>query len=311
MIKEAARRLLPQRAYAAGRRWVRRYRRNQDSRGPSMNEKAFAEILVERLDVRQGDAVFVHSSLDRLKLDFSFMRVLPLLRQAVGEKGTLLFPATHLRERPEMWLARSEVFDAVRSPTTMGLLPEMARRQRDAVRSLHPTHSVVALGKRAHHMVCEHHLDLYPCGAKSPYGKMATGGGRIIGLGVDADVLTAVHCIEDILKQRFPVETHWPQSYSARVRGGDGGEVDVETLVAHPRTRWRHMLAYMRQHIGPDICRRFTVDGCPFYCVQATALHVRMEGLAERGITMYRRGIYRDSALEPLLSRLAVKLEER
>ena len=310
MIKETARRLLPQAVYATARKWVRSYGRGQEHRRPQLSEERFVQDLSTDLGLCQGEVVFVHSSLDRLNLDFSFMRVLPLLRRAVGTTGTLLFPATQLRERPEVWLQRGEVFDVARSPTTMGLLAEMARRQRDAVRSLHPTHSVVALGPQAHELVGEHHLDLYPCGEKSPYYKMIEGGGCIVGLGVDADVLTAVHCIEDILKQRFPVETHRARSYTAKVRG-QGGEVDVQTLVAHPRIRWRHMLAYMRRRIGPEICRRFTVEGCPFYALSAAVLYARMEELAGRGITMYTRGIYRDSAVEPLLSRLAERLEER
>ena len=70
----------------------------------------------------------------------------------------LLFPATHLVERPERWFERDEVFDVRRTPTAMGLLSEMARRQSDAARSLHPTHSVVAVGPLAGELVATHHV---------------------------------------------------------------------------------------------------------------------------------------------------------
>ena len=95
------------------------------------------------------------------------------------------------------------------------------------------------------------------------------------------------------------------------MRDDEGRDRRVETLVAHPRIRWRKMLGYMRDQVGPDLCRRFFVAGRPFYRVDAAALYARMEELAERGITMYRRGVYRGHLLEPMLSRLAEKLEER
>ncbi len=309
MIKDLARRLLPGVAYAVGKKWMRHRRRQHQA--PPLSEEAFVEILKNKLALDSGDVVFVHSSLDRLQLGCSFMRVLPALRRAVGPEGTLLFPATQLVERPEVWLARGELFDVLRSPTAMGLLPEMARRHPDALRSLHPTHSVVALGPRAHELVGEHHLGRYPCGEQSPFYKLAACGGAIVGLGVDADVLTFIHCIEDIWQERFPVQTRRRPLYAARVRDDSGDERVVETLVAHPRIRWRHMLAYMREHVGPDICRRFSVEGRPFYRVDAAALYARMETLAERDITMYSAHIYRGKMLEPYWSRLAEKLEER
>lgn len=309
MIKEIARSILPAKVYAVGRNGVRQLRRRPDN--IPLDEGRFVEIVEEKLRLAAGETALIHSSMDCLQLDFSFAKVLPILRRSVGSTGTLLLPATQLRERPETWLERGETFDVLRSPTAMGLLPELARRQRDAVRSLHPTHSVVALGPRARELVGEHHLDTFPCGRRSPYYKIAECGGCIIGLGVDADVLTSVHCLEDIWRERFPVSTRRSQLYAAVVRDGEGRDTRVETLVAHPRIRWRKMLSYMREQVGPDLCRRFSVEGRPFYRVDAAALYARMEELAESGITMYRRGVYRGHFLEPMLSQLAEKLEER
>lgn len=311
MLKDLARRALPATIYSLGRRGVRRWRQ-KPSLSP-LSEAGFVDLLAAEKGaaLRAGEVVMVHSSIDRLALGFSFARVLPALRAAVGADGTLLFPATQLKERPETWLQRREVFDVRRSPTAMGLLPELARRQRDAVRSLHPTHSVVGLGPQAAALVEEHHLDVYPCGAQSPYYKLAACGGSIVGLGVDADVLTAIHCVEDLWLERFPVETRRAEVYVAQVRDAENGQFEVRTKVAHPRIRWRQMVRYMRRHISADACRRFTWQGRPCYRADAAALYAQMERLAERGITMYRRGVYRGHILEPLLSHLAEKAEKR
>lgn len=309
MMRELARRALPESAYLLGRRWARRLRRRAVLQ--PLGEDELLEVLRGGLGVREGELAMVHSSVDHLQLGFSFTRLLPLLRGVVGAEGTLLFPATHLLERPECWLERGEVFDVQRAPTSMGLLPELARRQADAARSMHPTHSVVAVGPLATSLVETHHCDIYPCGEQSPYYQVAARGGTILGLGVDTDVLTLVHCIEDIWRARFPVATHRERIYEASVRTSAGEEHTVRTLVAHPRIRWRRMREFMRQHVGSEICRRIEVAGRPFYRADAAGLVQRMEVLAERGITMYRRGIYRGHVLEPLLSRWAEKLEER
>ena len=150
-----------------------------------------------------------------------------------------------------------------------------------------------------------------PCGQKSPYSQVAERGGLILGLGVDVDVLTSVHCVEDMGRVAFPVDTHRERLYEGRVRSEAGQEHTVSTLVAHPRIRWRSMRPFFKRHISDSVCHRLEVGGRSFYRADAAALLERMERLAERGVTMYRNGIYRGHFLEPLLSRWAEKLEER
>ena len=309
MVKELVRRALPRTAYGMGRRLAKRVRRRE--RLEPIEEEALAGIVRDELGLREGDLAMVHSSVDALGLGFPFVRLLPLLRRIVGAEGTLLFPATHLVERPERWFERDEVFDVRRTPTAMGLLSEMARRQSDAARSLHPTHSVVAVGPLAGELVATHHCDPYPCGQKSPYSQVAERGGLILGLGVDVDVLTSVHCVEDMGRVAFPVDTHRERLYEGRVRSEAGQEHTVSTLVAHPRIRWRSMRPFFKRHISDSVCHRLEVGGRSFYRADAAALLERMERLAERGVTMYRNCIYRGHFLEPLLSRWAEKLEER
>ncbi|MEE3258370.1 MAG: AAC(3) family N-acetyltransferase [Candidatus Latescibacterota bacterium] len=311
MIKRILRGLLPAAVYGAGRGGLQYYRQQRQTLAPRLGEDACRRLLADELGLARGDIAFVHSSVDRLNLDFPFFKLLGLLRQAVGAEGTLLFPASQLVERPETWLARGEVFDLRRSPTAMGLLPELSRRQRGAARSLHPTHSVVALGPKAGELVAEHHCAPEPCGARSPYYKVAERGGIVVGLGVDADILTMVHCVDDILGAGFPVATCRSGLYQARVVDEAECQREVETLVRHPRIRFRRMLRFLDAHIDEGICRRFRLGGAPFYRVDAGALYGRMRALAERGVTIYWRGIHRTSRFEPLLSQVAERLETR
>ena len=311
MIKRLLRRLLPASMYSLGKSGLRAYRNRQRAGRLVLSEAAFCRILTVELGLGCGDIVFVHSSIDRLNLAFPFFKVLGLLRQIVGEQGTLLFPASQLTERPETWLAKGEVFDLRRSTTPMGIVPELARRQRGALRSLHPTHSVVALGPLAAELIADHHCDPAPFGPLSPYYKVVQRGGVVVGLGVDVDVLTMVHCVEDLLGEHFPVETRHLGLGQARVRDLEGAEHEIETEIGHPRMRFRRMLHYFDRHIGTSAWRRLLVEGVPFYRVDAAQLYERMRELAERGVTIYWRGIHRDSFWERTLSRVAEKLEER
>jgi len=311
MIKRILRRILPAGVYGVGKARLKRFRVRRQLLKPKIGEDAMRRILVDELRLVRGDIVFVHSSVDALNLDFPFFKLLGMLREVVGAEGTLLFPATQLTERPETWLAGGQVFDLKRSPTSMGLLAEWARRQRGSERSMHPTHSVVAQGPLAVELLGEHHWSPAPCGVHSPYYKMLEKGGVVVGLGVDADVLTMVHCVEDVLGGRFPVQTRRSELYSARVLDMEGHDSLVKTAIGHPRMRFRRMLDFMACHIDGRVCRRLQVEGVPFYRVEAKPLYESMMTLAQRGVTIYWRSIHRQSPFETILSYMAEKLEAR
>ena len=170
----------------------------------------------------------------------------------------------------------------------MGLLPEMARRQPVGTQ---PTSDAFGCRRRTSPRSWLQRIIAIPipvaCDPRS-----VVPGGVIIGLGY-VDVLTLVHCAEDMGRVAFPVDTHRKQLYEGRVRSATGHEHTVSTRVAHPRIRWRSMRAFFQRHISDEVCRRFEVAGRSFYRADAGALLDQMERLAERGITMYRNGIYR------------------
>jgi aminoglycoside 3-N-acetyltransferase len=67
-------------------------------------------------------------------------------------------------------------------------------------RSLNPTHSVVAFGKRAAWFVAGHEHCETPCGTGSPFDKLAETGGKILLLGCDHQSNTSIHMIEELAK---------------------------------------------------------------------------------------------------------------
>jgi aminoglycoside 3-N-acetyltransferase len=79
-----------------------------------------------------------------------------------------------------------------------GAIPEAFRARADAVRGLHPTHSCAAVGPLAIDMLEDHELDVTPCGMRSPYQRLIRAGGLLVLLGVDLQVNTTYHALEEM-----------------------------------------------------------------------------------------------------------------
>jgi aminoglycoside 3-N-acetyltransferase len=284
--------VLPRDVVALARRAKKKFKKARVAARPALSEEDFREILAGRLGLAEGDTVFVHSSLDELHLAFPFGRILPLLRSVVGHRGTVLFP-TYPGLPSYEFLARGHVFDVRRTPSFMGLLTEYARRQRDAVRSLHPTKSVCALGRLARDLTAEHHLSPYPYDRPSPYYKLLEAGGKVVGLGVSTRALSFVHCVDDALKEEFPVRPYHPELFAARCLDYDGREVTVNTY-AHDLARMNHDIPrFMRARVSGAACRDMKIKGAPFYRADAARLFDELARLARDGVTIYPREAYK------------------
>lgn len=277
---------LPESAVAVARRWRMRMRKARVSAMPALTEGAFQNILTKELGLVAGDNVIIHSSMDALHLSFSFGKILSLVRSIIGEKGTMLFP-TFPKLPSYEFLKSGEIFDVRKTPSYMGILTEFARRQREAVRSLHPTKSVCAMGPLARELTATHSESPYAFDRCSPYYKLAEQGGKIIGLGVSTERNSFVHCVEDVLKDDFPIEVHHPELFAARCLNYNHELVVVETF-AHDLKKMNHNIPrFMAEHITGDAVLDLKIDGMKFFRADAAKLLAQMTSLAARGITVY------------------------
>ncbi|TCK92825.1 aminoglycoside 3-N-acetyltransferase [Natranaerovirga hydrolytica] len=83
------------------------------------------------------------------------------------------------------------------SPSCIGILPEIFRKRPNVIRSLHPTHSVAALGADAKKFVSGDEKFDTPCARGSAYGKLLDRKGTIMLVGVDLIRNTFIHGIEE------------------------------------------------------------------------------------------------------------------
>ncbi|MHC1706027.1 MAG: AAC(3) family N-acetyltransferase [Bacteroidales bacterium] len=275
--------LLPEKLYSNLR--LRLLKLNQ-SRLHVFSEEEIREILRTEMKIQQGSVVFVHSSMNQFRLDFPFFRLLVILKEMVGEEGTLLFPAWQNISDPINYAA-TKVFDVKKTPTDLGLLNEFARRDKNAYRSLSPWNSVAAIGKDAETIVSTHHLDDLSCGQKSPFYQLVLRKGIIIGLGVHCRYLSFVHCPEDTFPGIFPIKTREDSPTLFKAKDYNGNITEVPVRLPHSNIKHRNISKYLKNYITPLVAREFKIRGTNFFYVDAAELYHQMSALAEKKITIY------------------------
>jgi aminoglycoside 3-N-acetyltransferase len=126
--------------------------------------------------------------------------VIDALLAALGPSGTLLIPTlSYLFVN-----AASPTFDARTTPTNLGAIPAAMLRRPGVLRSLHPTHSVAALGALAQELTRDHALDRTPVGPHSPFCLVRAHGGQIAFLGCGTRCNTSIHGVEEALRPAPP-----------------------------------------------------------------------------------------------------------
>ena len=161
------------------------------------------------LGVRRGGVLLVHSSLRSLGvMPNGAESVIAGLLDVLGADGTLLMPALSY----EHVTPNNPQFDVNKTPSNVGALPEFFRLRSGTQRSVHPTHSVCAVGLLASQLL-EHHIeDATPCGSNSPFHLLPEYDGQILMLGCGLKPNTSMHAIEELVEPPYlfdpPMDYH-------------------------------------------------------------------------------------------------------
>ena len=175
-------------------------------------------------------------------------------------KHTLLVSALPFRNTMKEYLDAHSSIDMRTAPNVMGAVNNIIMSKENAVRSLHPTHSTVALGKDADYYVNEHHLDTTPFGIHSPYYKLMERNGKILLFGVDLDSMTYTHVIEDMLGVLYPVKVYTDKHYNVDVTDMDGNVHHVTTTCHNPDTsRIRNCESIRKELIESGAMKTFSL----------------------------------------------------
>ena len=144
---------------------------------------------LERVGVKKGDTIFVHSSLKSFGyVDGGAETVIVSLKEAIGEEGTLVMPTLSQKN----WATVYQDWTIDR-PSDVGLITETFRKQPNTLRSNQETHSVAASGRLAKEITDGHTAfgprygayGDYAFSHSSPYQKMYDMGAKVLFLGAD------------------------------------------------------------------------------------------------------------------------------
>lgn len=162
----------------------------------------------------------------------------------VAEQGNLLMVSLPFRGSAYDHLAAGRTFNVRKTISMMGLATEIFRRRAGTVRSLHPTHPVLAAGRDAAWLVAGHEECLFPCGPGSPFDKLRTLRGKILFLDVGFEAVTFFHYVEDLLKDRLPFPIYDERLFEAPVVDGAGATRVVRTYAFNKHVPRRADMVY-------------------------------------------------------------------
>lgn len=244
-----------------------------------------------KLGIAEGDTLIIHSSLRSLgDVQGGAQAVVDVLRSSLGSGGTLVVPT--LTFGGEMWTHfetydDSRPFDARSTPSRMGKVTEIVRQLPGALRSVHPSHSVAAVGPRAEYLTYDHHRDPRAFGPMSPYGRLCEVGGKILMLGVDLTTMTAFHVIEDLV-EAFPFPVYAPGTWRVQVILPTGEHHTMECKVHNPQVTairdCNKVEPYFREYA---ILADTQIGDARVMVIDAGRLNDTMRRLLDRGITIY------------------------
>lgn len=205
------------------------------------------------LGVRPGDSVMLHSAFGA---HFGFRGTIEELTtvflNAVGPDGNLLMVSLPYRSSALEYLGKLKQFDVRNTPSMMGLVSELFRRRPDVLRSVHPTHPVLAHGPKANWFVDEHTSCEFPCGPGSPFDRLAAADGKAVFFNVPFATFTFFHYLEHLVSPDLPFPLYTEKPFSVPVIDEVGKARTVTTYVfsteAISRRRFPVLENELRRH---------------------------------------------------------------
>jgi len=254
---------------------------------PKLTEAKLREILIDEFGVKSGSHLFIHSSLDMINTDLSPIDILKIILDIVGDEGSISVP-TFTKYLSKEWMLMEKEFNIKRTPSGMGIFSEIVRRDKRAVRSLHPTKSVATIGKIAEFILEEHHLDPYQFGKKSPFYKLLTEYDvKIIGLGVSMP-LSMVHVVEDVYHNEHPVDVNEKELFQKKCIDNNKESIVVKTFVHNPKVIVKaNSKKFVKTYMDKNDYALANHYLTPFYMVKGKQFFEELKRQMRQGNTIY------------------------
>jgi aminoglycoside N3'-acetyltransferase len=206
--------------------------------------------------------------------------LLNALHELAGPEGTLLMPAysTNMNDVP------CRPFDVRREPATTGIVAELFRREPGVLRSLHPRHSLCAVGPRAKELLADHDKCVYADGPNSPFDRIRQLNAQSLCLGMAPGFTSFIHWVEDIEPEKYPARAH-DGPYECRLKDSQGQESVASFYRRRPGQRKKEKL--IGQSLSPASLHAVPFFGTSLCVYSWPALATELISLRDQGITYY------------------------
>ncbi len=248
------------------------------------------EKALHELGLRPGDTVLVHSSFNPYSgFRGSPEELIDVFLRSIGPEGNLLMVSLPYSTSSISYLQKLNRFDVRKTPSRMGMISELFRHRPGVLRSLHPTHPMLAYGPKAEWIVAGHEDCLYPCGPGTPFEKLALLNGKILFYYVGFVYLTFFHYLEHLVHKRLPFPLYTDKLYDVPVIDGSGKERIVKTYVFTPEViKRRRFNRLERECWRRGVIRKSRVGATRLLLVETAEVIARTEDMVRRGVFFYR-----------------------
>lgn len=242
--------------------------------------------FLDRIGVRRGDSLMLHSSWRELNgYSGSPAKFCAVLRNYLGPEGLLVMPSlTYHNMSSAEFLATGKPMDVRRSPSAMGLLTEVFRRGKGVLRSLSPTHPLLAWGADAASFVANHEATESPFGPASPFASLLDRNALLLCLDCGFSSITFTHFVEDRLASTLPFPLYEPEPLPGTSIDLDGNRIECRVRVLSREANRLRREQRLIEHLNrAGTLRQARLGNSRFTWIRAADLASGAEALATQG----------------------------
>lgn len=249
---------------------------------------------IRSLGLGTGDIVIAHIGMKHFRgFHGTPDDVIDAIQDIIGPNGTLLMPSMPFLTAAVDYAKSGMITDIRNTPSAMGVVTELFRLRPGTLRSVHPTHPILAQGSQAKTMLSEHIKAKTPCGKHSPFEKLYQYDGKVLILGSGLGTNTFYHFLEEVFEDKLPGPLT-NAIFEIKVIDDKGVGHSVPTRLYDKkmsRMRDPKLTALQKQLETDGTWREITIGNLQVILLGAKDVYNAMSTLVDKGIHCYTREI--------------------
>ncbi len=241
------------------------------------------------LGVESGDTVLLHSSFEEHHgFRGTIQQATDVFIDAVAPHGNLLMVSLPYRSSSLAYLSKLTRFDVRKTPSMMGMVSELFRRRDGVLRSLSPSHPMLAFGPDAPWFVADHHLCVHPCGPGSPFEKLVTCNAKAVFYNTSFDAYTFFHYLEHLVSAQMPFSLYTDTAFQAQVIDHSGAASTVPTYAFAPDAMRRRRFSVLEDELNRrHAIKELRIGNGSMLIVSIRDTVTCVEDMSRRGVYFY------------------------